>query len=95
MLSTSDQPLDTKAALTRQSGFHFIPTMDTSLHYLLHSGKNPKWLYYLRAVSSDLLPDSWFRARLHREMEHGRRAYDEAYVEACASASSPSRPRTW
>ena len=55
--------------------------MDTSLHYLLHSGKNSKLLYYLRAVLSDIMPDGCFRARLQHELEHGRKAYDEAYIE--------------
>ena len=53
----------------------------TSLHYLLHSGKNSKWSYYLRAYLRDARPDSWLRDRLQRELEHGRRTYDAAYVE--------------
>lgn len=53
----------------------------TSLHYLLHSGKNSKPLYYLRAVSRDILPDGFFRSRLKYELSRGRRLYDEEYVE--------------
>lgn len=53
---------------------------NTSLHYLLHSGKNSKFLYYLRVVSRDMLPDRYFRKRLQHELARGRRMYDEAYV---------------
>ena len=53
----------------------------TSLHYLLHSGKNSKPLYYLRAVSRDVLPDCFFRSRLKYELSCGHRLYDEEYVD--------------
>lgn len=52
----------------------------TSLHYLLRSGKNSKPLYYLRAVSRDLLPDCCFQKRLQHELNRGRQMYDETYV---------------
>ncbi len=53
---------------------------NTSLHYLLRSGKNSKALYYLRAVLLDMLPDSLFRKRLKNELETCRQLYDEEYV---------------
>lgn len=76
--------------------------MDTSLHYLLHSGKNSKFAYYLRSGLRDALPDACFRARLEHELERGRQAYDEAYVEdrvdyycklAAPCALAPGAPR--
>ena len=54
--------------------------MHTSLHYLLHSGKNSKFTYYLSAVLRDIVPDALFRSRLHAELERGRSLYDEAYI---------------
>ena len=55
--------------------------MNNSVHYLLHSGKNSKQLYYLRAALSDALPDGCFRARLRHELEYDQRTYDEDYIE--------------
>ena len=55
--------------------------MHTSLHYLLHSGKNSKFGYYMRAALRDAVPDAFFRARLQGELERGRACYDEAYVK--------------
>lgn len=52
----------------------------TSLRYLFHSGKNSKFLYYLRAVLRDAIPDGFFRMRFQHEIRRGRRLYDEAYV---------------
>ena len=55
--------------------------MYTSLHYLLHSGKNSKLLYYLRAALREAVPDALCRRRLAAELEACRRLYDEAYIE--------------
>lgn len=54
--------------------------MRTSLHYLLHSGKNAKWLYYMRAGLRELVPDAVVRQRLDQEMEVCANLYDENYV---------------
>ena len=54
--------------------------MNTSLRYRLHSGKNSKAGYYLRAGFRDMMPDAWFRARLEGELERCARRYDAAYI---------------
>lgn len=53
----------------------------TSLHYLLRSGKNSKFLYYLGAGLRELVPDTFCRCRLNSEMEACKRLYDEDYIE--------------
>lgn len=53
---------------------------NTSLQYRLHSGKNSKAGYYLRAGFRDILPDAFFRSRLEHELAQGVRRYDEAYI---------------
>lgn len=55
--------------------------MHTSLHYLLHSGKNPKWRYYLCSALRDAVPDALCRHRFAAELERGREAYDQAYID--------------
>ncbi len=54
---------------------------NATLGYLLHSGKNSKAGYYLKAGFRDLLPDACFRRRLERELEECRRLYDERYIQ--------------
>ena len=54
--------------------------MHTSLHYLLNSGKNPKWIYYLCAAVHDAIPDAVFHSRLEKELERGKALYDESYI---------------
>lgn len=53
---------------------------NATLGYFLHSGKNSKASYYLKAGFRDLLPDRFFARRLHCEMDECRRLYDEQYV---------------
>lgn len=53
---------------------------NASLGYLLHSGKNSKAGYYLRAGFRDIVPDACFRQRLNKELEECRKLYDEAYI---------------
>lgn len=40
----------------------------SKLKYLLHSGKNPKALYFMRCYMRELLPDALPRLRLHKEL---------------------------
>ena len=54
--------------------------MRTSLHYLLHSGKNAKWPYYLLAGVRELVPDAIMRRRLAHELEACSKLYDEGYI---------------
>lgn len=54
---------------------------NATLGYLLHSGKNSKAGYYLKAGFRDLLPDALFRHRLQGEMDTCRRLYDEQYIQ--------------
>ncbi|MBR1793598.1 MAG: lipopolysaccharide biosynthesis protein [Bacteroidales bacterium] len=54
---------------------------DTSLHYMLRSGKNSKFLYYCGSVLRNLKPDAWCRKQLEAVLEEGARRYDEAYVK--------------
>ena len=54
---------------------------NATIRYVLHSGKNSKAGYYLRAGFRDYLPDAFFRNRLEKEMEQCRKMYDEEYVE--------------
>ena len=51
----------------------------TSLHYKLHSGKNSKAGYYLKAGFRDILPDALFRGRLQQEMKACSKLYDDGY----------------
>ncbi len=55
--------------------------MYSSAHYLLHSGKKSKLLYYLQNATLDLLPDTLFRHRLQQELTYGLLHYDNAYVD--------------
>lgn len=55
--------------------------MNTSLQYKLHSGKNSKAGYYLKAGFRDIIPDAWFRAGLERELQSCARRYDSDYVQ--------------
>lgn len=54
---------------------------NATIGYILHSGKNSKVGYYIKAGFRDLLPDKLFSNRLERELETCRKLYDEAYVE--------------
>lgn len=54
---------------------------NATIGYILHSGKNSKAGYYLKAGFRDLLPDSFFRLRLEGELEACRKLYDEDYVQ--------------
>ena len=54
--------------------------MNTSWQYRLHSGKNSKAGYYLRAGLRDVMPDALFRRRLEGELEECGRRYDNEYV---------------
>ena len=54
---------------------------NATIGYILHSGKNSKAGYYIKAGFRDILPDILFRGRLKQEMEACRRLYDEAYIE--------------
>lgn len=54
--------------------------MRTSLHYLLHSGKNVKWIYYLKSGLREIVPDAVTRRRLASELEQCASLYDEAYI---------------
>ena len=54
--------------------------MNTSWQYRLHSGKNSKAGYYLRAGFRDLMPDTLFRFRLEKELEECSRLYDQEYI---------------
>ena len=54
---------------------------NATIGYILHSGKNSKAGYYLKAGFRDILPDILFRGRMKHEMEACRRLYDEAYIE--------------
>ena len=53
--------------------------MSTSLQYKLHSGKNSKAGYYLKAGFRDFLPDTFFRHQLHRELSRCASLYDGDY----------------
>lgn len=53
---------------------------NATLSYVLHSGKNFKAGYYLKAIFRNALPDSLFRMNLKRELEECRRLYDNEYV---------------
>jgi len=55
--------------------------MQTSIHYLLHSGKNSKFLYYLRAVMREIVPAAILRQQLDKELDRCRERYDMRYVE--------------
>ena len=55
--------------------------MHTSIHYLLHSGKNSKIAYYLRAVLREMVPAAILRRHLDRELFRCRGLYDQQYVE--------------
>lgn len=52
----------------------------TSLHYLFHSGKNSKFLYYCGAALREAMPDGCYRQRLERELDQCAALYDEDYV---------------
>ena len=54
--------------------------MRSSVNYLLHSGKNSKFLYYLNAYARELLPDSLLQDRLQQELECCASLYDAAYI---------------
>lgn len=54
--------------------------MNASFKYIFHSGKNSKFLFYLKAVMRELVPDSWTRQRLQKEMEMCTQLYDENYI---------------
>lgn len=54
--------------------------MNTTLQYKLHSGKNLKAVYYLQAAFRDILPDIWFRRRLHDELSRCAALYDPSYI---------------
>ena len=54
---------------------------NATIGYILHSGKNSKAGYYIKAGFRDNLPDALFRLRMKSEMEACRRLYDEAYIE--------------
>lgn len=54
--------------------------MNTSWQYRLHSGKNSKAGYYLRAGFRDLMPDALFRSQLKKELEECSRLYDQEYI---------------
>ncbi|MBP3763662.1 MAG: lipopolysaccharide biosynthesis protein [Bacteroidales bacterium] len=54
--------------------------VNATLGYLLHSGKNSKAGYYLKAGLRDLLPDALFSRRLEKELEACRLLYDESYI---------------
>jgi hypothetical protein len=53
---------------------------NATFEYFFHSGKNSKAGYYLRAGFRDILPNSFFRQRLEKELEECRRLYDEEYI---------------
>ena len=55
--------------------------MNTSLQYKLHSGKNSKAGYYLKAGFRDIMPDAWFRAALEHELQFCAQRYDSDYVQ--------------
>ena len=52
----------------------------TSLHYLLHSGKTPNWIYYLREGASSLIPHALRRWQLPHDLEYGLQHYNEDYI---------------
>ena len=54
--------------------------MGSSLQYKLHSGKNSKAGYYLKAGFRDIMPDAWFRNRLEKELAWCARHYDTDYI---------------
>ncbi|MBQ0016383.1 MAG: lipopolysaccharide biosynthesis protein [Bacteroidales bacterium] len=54
--------------------------MHTSLHYLFHSGKNSKALYYMHAALSQLIPDSRYQQRLEDELDQCSQLYDPDYI---------------
>lgn len=54
---------------------------NATLGYLLHSGKNSKAGYYLKAGFRDIIPDAYYRKRLQRELDDCHRMYDESYIE--------------
>ena len=54
--------------------------MRSSVNYLLHSGKNSKFLYYLNAYAHELVPDSLLRKRFRQELEYCASLYDAAYI---------------
>lgn len=53
---------------------------NASIGYVLHSGKNSKAGYYIKAGFRDSLPDALFRHRLQHELDVCRQLYDEAYI---------------
>ena len=55
--------------------------MYTSIHYWVRSGKNSKFLYYLRAVLRELIPGAILRQQLDKELDRCRGLYDSRYVE--------------
>lgn len=55
--------------------------MHTSTHYLLHSGKNSKFVYYLRAVMREMVPAAILRHQLDKELNRCRGSYDQRYIE--------------
>ncbi len=62
---------------------------NATLGYILHSGKNSKAGYYLKAGFRDILPDSLFRRCLQRELDTCVRLYDEQYVQNRVDAPRP------
>lgn len=54
--------------------------MNASLQYVFHSGKNSKFLYYLKAFLREMVPDQCMRQRLEHELEICSKLYDEAYI---------------
>ena len=52
----------------------------TSLHYLLHSGKTPNWIFYLREGASSLIPSAIRRWCLPHDLRYGDTHYDKDYI---------------
>jgi len=52
----------------------------SKLRYFLHSGKNPKAVYFIGNYARRLLPGMLFRVRLHRELAKVERSADRDYI---------------
>ena len=51
-----------------------------NLKFLLNSGKNPKWKYFLKCYSRSIVPNSYYRKRLQRVLEDARKRDDYDYI---------------
>lgn len=52
-----------------------------SINYLIHNGKNPKWLYFAKSYARKLIPSALFRRRLEDKLAQAKLRSDYAYIQ--------------